>query len=40
MLHQFDIVKSSVTADDAKSWFTNEYIDAITKDGETVWPAP
>ncbi|WP_396290282.1 ABC transporter substrate-binding protein [Curtobacterium sp. KT1] len=40
MLHQFDIVKRSVTADDAKSWFTNEYIDAITKDGETVWPAP
>ncbi|TCL87319.1 NitT/TauT family transport system substrate-binding protein [Curtobacterium sp. PhB142] len=40
MLHQFDIVKSSVTADDAKRWFTNEYIDAITKDGETVWPAP
>ncbi len=29
-----------VTADDAKRWFTNEYIDAITKDGETVWPAP
>jgi putative hydroxymethylpyrimidine transport system substrate-binding protein len=39
MLHQYDIVKSSVTADDAQSWFTNEYIDAITKDGKTVWPA-
>lgn len=39
MLHQFDIVKSSVTAADAKSWFTNEYIDAITKDGKVVWPA-
>lgn len=40
MLHQFGIVKSSVTTEDAQSWFTDEYIDAITKDGKTVWPAP
>ena len=40
MLHQFGIVKPSVTGADAKAWFTNEYVDAVTKDGETVWPAP
>jgi putative hydroxymethylpyrimidine transport system substrate-binding protein len=40
MLHQFDIVPSSVTSTTAASWFDDSYIKSIYKGDTLVWPAP
>ncbi len=40
MLHQFHIVPDSVTADQAKGWFDDDFIKAIYTNGTLIWPAP
>ncbi|MGW2385331.1 ABC transporter substrate-binding protein [Streptomyces sp. NPDC001658] len=40
MLHQFEIVPGSVTADRAEGWFDTSYVKDIYADDKLVWPAP
>ncbi|MEV7344493.1 ABC transporter substrate-binding protein [Streptomyces sp. NPDC093544] len=40
MLHQFEIVPSSVTAAKAKGWFDPSFVSAIYTGDKLVWPAP
>jgi NitT/TauT family transport system substrate-binding protein len=40
LMHQFSIISPSVTADEAAGWFTNQYVSAIYRGGQLVWPAP
>lgn len=40
MLHQFEIVPSSVTAAKAEEWFDNSFVSGIYSGDKLVWPAP
>ena len=40
MLHQFEIVPSSVTGTKAKGWFDTSFVKDIYADDKLVWPAP